>query len=264
MQIDYVNYALGILGVILAIIGIALSIRSIKKKEPIYSIKSNNLISGSVSTLNKLLISYNNQKIENLTVSKILFYNRGSETINKQDIQTINPLRVSSESGNILDASIIQVNHVSNNFYLNNDDEHDISFGFDYLDIGQGAVIQIIHTGLASEDLNIDGDIKGVQRLIQVPSDKLTSAKPMTKNDRRFLTAVLICGGITTYLFLFDKSLLNSSFTSYPWMIGVLVLVILVLGGAGIIIFILWTIAYILSLFYAQNSIPKGLEKFAE
>ena len=123
-----------VIGVILAIVGIALSVRSIKKKEPIYSIKSNNLISGSVSTLNNLLISYNNQRIENLTVSKILFYNRSSETINKQDIQTINPLTISSETCNILDASLLQANYPSNNFIVTRDTAtEDVSIDFDYL-----------------------------------------------------------------------------------------------------------------------------------
>ena len=109
MPIDYLNYALGIIGLVLGIIGIVLSVRSVKKKEPVYSIRSNNLISGSVSTLSNLLISYKNQKIENLTVSKILFYNRGSETLRRHDIQTINPLKISSKTCNILDGGITKI-----------------------------------------------------------------------------------------------------------------------------------------------------------
>ena len=116
MEIDYLNYALGIIGLILAVVGIVLSLKSIRKKEFVYSIKSNNLISGSISKLSNLVILYNTNQIENLTVSKILFYNRGSETIHQQDIKTINPLMISSETCKILDASVLQVNHPSNNF----------------------------------------------------------------------------------------------------------------------------------------------------
>ena len=59
MDADAINMMFGVIGTIgtiLGIVGIVLTIRSIKKKEPIYSIKSNNLISGSASILENLHI----------------------------------------------------------------------------------------------------------------------------------------------------------------------------------------------------------------
>src|SRR5688500_3410655 len=98
MKADYIGYALAVLSLIYAYYHYR---KGLKIKEPVYSIKSNNLISGSTSTLENLNISYKDYKVENLTVSKILFYNRGAETINRQDIETINPLKISSETCNI-------------------------------------------------------------------------------------------------------------------------------------------------------------------
>ena len=100
-----------------------------------------------------MTVNYKEEKVENFTVSKILFYNRGRETINKQDITTISPLRVSSGNYHILDASILQVNKTSNNFKINLDREKEnVYLDFDYLDKNQGAVIQVVHTGLSSDD----------------------------------------------------------------------------------------------------------------
>lgn len=89
--------------------------RGIRMKEPVYSIKSNNLISGSAATPENLNISYKKRKVENLTIPKILFYNRGAETITWQDFETINHLSISSETCKILDGSVLQSNNISNN-----------------------------------------------------------------------------------------------------------------------------------------------------
>jgi len=61
MNTDAINFIFGVIGAIgtiLGVIGLVLTVRSIRKKEPVYSIKSNNLISGSASTLENLNVSY--------------------------------------------------------------------------------------------------------------------------------------------------------------------------------------------------------------
>jgi Ca2+/Na+ antiporter len=64
-----------VVGAIFFIIGLIPAyyfyVKSIRIKEPIWSIKSNNLISGSVATLKNLSIAYKKHKVENLTVSKV-------------------------------------------------------------------------------------------------------------------------------------------------------------------------------------------------
>jgi hypothetical protein len=71
-------------------------IKSMKQKEPFYYIRSNNLIQDNLSQMSGLNISYSGQKVENLTVSQIIFWNRGSEIINKDDIVISEPLRIES------------------------------------------------------------------------------------------------------------------------------------------------------------------------
>jgi len=96
MNTDVINIVFGIIGTIgtvLGVVGLILAKRGVKKKEPVFSIKSNNLISSSISILENLNITYKDYKVESLTVAKILFDNQGAETITRQDTETINPLR---------------------------------------------------------------------------------------------------------------------------------------------------------------------------
>jgi hypothetical protein len=44
---------------------------------------------------------------------------------------------------------------------------------FDYLDKGQGGIIQVIHTGLSSSDLTLNGDIKGARLEKVKPRDRI-------------------------------------------------------------------------------------------
>jgi len=141
MNRDYFGYFLAIISIIYAYY---LQRKSIRIKEPIFSIKSNNLISGTVSILENLTISFKDHKIQNLTISKILFFNRGAETITRQDIETINRLSISSETCKILDGSILQVNNQSNNIKVLYDPANkNVFIDFEYLDKIKGQLSKL-------------------------------------------------------------------------------------------------------------------------
>ena len=54
---------------------------SIRTKQPSWAINSNNLISGFSAKLPDLDIKYLGKGIENLTISKVMFWNAGNQTI---------------------------------------------------------------------------------------------------------------------------------------------------------------------------------------
>src|SRR6266545_4481769 len=114
MKTDYIGYGLAIVGII---VSYYFYIKSKRNKEPVYSIKSVNVISDYSSKYQALKVIYRGSKVENFTVTKILLYNRGAETITKQDIETINHLRIiGKDTTALLDAKILQANNASNNF----------------------------------------------------------------------------------------------------------------------------------------------------
>ena len=261
MNADIFNYAVGIIGTILGIVGIVLSVKSIKKKVPTYSIKSVNVISDYTSKYENLAVSYKDKIVENFTVSKVLFYNRGSETITKQDIDTIAPLKISSETCDILDASILQVNKTSNNFRINLDRGKEyVYIGFDYLDKNQGAVIQVVHTGLSSDDLVLEGDIKGVQKLYQVQPESLIKNIKLSPNATRFVWIAIFFA----LIFWFEIGNVRLLMNSGNFIFMVASFVVIILGGTATLMPIFLIIDGIRQSLFSNRVIPKDLENFFE
>ena len=84
MTIDTI---LGIAGAVIGVLGIVTGyvfyLKSKREKEPCYSEDDVNLIKGYSSIFKDLSIKYQRKPIENLTVSKLVFWNNGNEIIDK-------------------------------------------------------------------------------------------------------------------------------------------------------------------------------------
>lgn len=155
------SFALAIIGLVLVVI---FYIRGKKTKRPTFLIRSSNLIADFSSKLDKLQILYDTRGIESLTVSKIAFWNDGRQTIDSRDVAEADPLRIAlKEPHNILDVSVIYEKNKANKFHvLPLEGEPSVNIGFDYLDKDEGGVIQLIHTGKSSSDIEVLGIVKGV------------------------------------------------------------------------------------------------------
>lgn len=157
------------------------------QKRPFYSVRSFNLIHDSSSTIENLDIKYkvcndNRQKedceleaIKSLTVTKILFWNGGRTKIDKTDIDD-NPITiVASGKNSILDGETLHISNDKTDFKF---DREANTINFDFLDSGDGGVIEIIHTGLSDEDIILDGYVEeskfnGNIKLIEVNRKKI-------------------------------------------------------------------------------------------
>ena len=137
--------------------------RGKREKKPCVAIRSINILRDFSSKFESLELSHLGEKIENLTVTKILFWNGGRETILALDIPEAAPLCISTkEERRILDAKIIQVKNPANKFCISITDQGSSAhLYFDYVDKDEGCVIQLMHTGRSSQDINITGKIKG-------------------------------------------------------------------------------------------------------
>lgn len=152
-----------IIGLILAVIGIYATIKSKKDKKPSYALWGFNLVKNFKYNIESLEMLHKGEKIENLTVTKLAFWNAGRETINNQDIVTIDPPRIIiKDEGEILDAKIIDINNPSNNFSIDiSKEKNSILLNFDYIDKNDGIILQILHTNLSPKSLELIGKIKG-------------------------------------------------------------------------------------------------------
>lgn len=94
-------------------------IKGRKHKEISYEINSQELIKNNISTVPKLKVMFDNQKIESLTATKIILWNSGDDVIWKEDIVNSKPLVFSAlNTAKILDANIIKQNEESNEFCI--------------------------------------------------------------------------------------------------------------------------------------------------
>ncbi|MBV6627241.1 MAG: hypothetical protein KI793_30605 [Rivularia sp. (in: Bacteria)] len=158
------NGALALIGIILALIGIYLTIRSIKKKIPAYYFESRSLnFSGEYSRVKDLefIFKYKNEPVDKLTFTRILFINKGRDIIDNSDIIPDRPFRISLKSNfKVLDAQILYSRNQSMNNLKIEWSDNDIFILFDYLAQLEGLVIQIVHTG-TEKDICLKGFLKG-------------------------------------------------------------------------------------------------------
>jgi hypothetical protein len=158
----FISLVLGLAGLFAAYIFYK---KSLRLKLPTYTVYTNNLVQNAVSQMSGLEIAYKSHRVSALSVSKIVFWNAGSETLDSSDIVTANPLRVCCEGDvQLLDAEVLLANNKSSQLTVEVANSGNEAFiGFGYLDKNQGGVIQVVHTGLVSTDLAIRGDFKGAK-----------------------------------------------------------------------------------------------------
>ena len=152
---------LSLIAIFSALFAIYTWIAGKKKKQFSLVCKTNEVIASGKSKIDKLFIQYDGETIENLSITKFYIWNSGNEVINKSDIVNSRPLSIiGSEPASILDAQIIKANEETNAFSIVDIKKQRVAFDFDYVDQGDGFVVQILHTGQAI-DLDLDCKIKG-------------------------------------------------------------------------------------------------------
>lgn len=151
------NFTIAIIGIFLAIF---FYIKSNKVKLPYYAISSHNIVRDLVSSIDLLKVLYDRERIENLTATKIAFWNAGNDTIKREDISV--PLTVTVKKGHILKAQKLHEVEEENGFSIPiSKDKSHINLDFNYLEKNQGVIIQLLHTGKSDQDILIKGHIMG-------------------------------------------------------------------------------------------------------
>ena len=148
------NFTIAIIGLFLAIF---FYIKSKKVKLPYYAISSQNIVRDLVSRIDSLEMLYAGERIENLTATKIAFWNAGNDTIKREDIPDKAPLTINVKKGyKILNAIILHFIEKSNEFSIHiSDDKSHITIDFEYLDKNEGVIIQLLHTGRSEQVLKL-------------------------------------------------------------------------------------------------------------
>jgi hypothetical protein len=160
-----------IIGIVLSVIGILTGyifyIKGQRIKEAAWTIDNFILIKGYSSLVKDLDIKYRGKTIDDLTVTKVVFWNNGNDIIDGTDIKTALPLSIRAvDDTEILEVQILKVSNPANLFTSElEDNRKSARLIFDYLNSNEGAVIQVLHTGASLVNIIVWGEIKGVKEL---------------------------------------------------------------------------------------------------
>ena len=173
------NVCLG-LAVISIILCIYFYIKAKKVKQPTYAVRTIRLIEPKIKNIGNINISYLENKIENLSVSKIALWNSGRDTIDYTDVAKNDNLKIIIDSQyRILDCSILFQKNKANSFTVEiSNDGKAVAINFDYFDCNEGVILQVFHTGNSSNNISLIGRIKSVNRIKRKGEQKRNNSKP--------------------------------------------------------------------------------------
>lgn len=171
------GFFIGILGVVLAIV---FYVKSKKDRLPCYEVSGNTLIEGVDKALDGLQLQYKGKQQNRITVTKIVLWNDGRETIDKNNIVPTDPVRVICPVDiDILDIQVTQVSSNANAIELcepSKDGENtSYPINFEYLDHKDYLVIQIVHNGDETRKFSVKGKIKGVSDIARITNARVES-----------------------------------------------------------------------------------------
>ena len=154
-------FVLALITVVSFVFGIYTWIAGKERKQFSASRKTNEIISAGKENINKLEIRYGNLDITDFSCTWFYIWNSGSKVLNESDVVDGCPICVTN-TGNamVLDAKVVRVSEKTNNFAITKATNRKVVVSFDYVECGEGAVLQILHTGDA-RNLDINCKIKG-------------------------------------------------------------------------------------------------------
>lgn len=198
------------------------------------SCKTNEIIVAGKSSIDKLDIRYDGQNISNLSSSNFYIWNSGNTVINPSDMVLSRPLCIKNTgTAKILNAEILKCSEETNSFYLNKVTDEIVEINFEYVDHGEGLLLQILHTG-ASNDLELDCKIKGGKGIVDRSPIKRKNAEHKSQiimdTMGSMLPAIMSFGTflLSIKLTMFIKTLIELA----SWIEGFLTLIIMVIGFA--------------------------------
>lgn len=191
------SIGIGILGIFLAIF---FYFRQNREKKPIFSIKSFNLTNNFSNKLDNFELLYYGKRVENLTITKIAFWNDGNEVIRGQDIAPADPLKVTvGNKFKIFNAKILEGTAKKENQFKIIKNDESITISFDFISQNEGAILEVVHSGLSSKDINITGTIIGVGKPRQIDSFFILTGTSKINKQQLLLSVFIV---IIFYIYL--------------------------------------------------------------
>lgn len=154
------------------ILGVILTIRSIKKMKPSYSVRNIKLFSEKIQTIDDLNVLWQGKPLKNLTLSRVLIWNRGREPIRRADIAPADCIRIGVDpESEIIACKVDKCSNNSNNFHARIENKI-VVVDFDFISFKEGAIIDIYHTGTIHDQIFFSGTIIGIGNFQYILDDE--------------------------------------------------------------------------------------------
>ncbi len=170
LQSPWLGLLLAVIGILLGAIGVVLTIRSRSKARLVYQSRDLVLIGQpDANPAGEIKILFNDAMVPRVVVTRLAVWNAGNTTIKRDDIVFSDPLAVCFDSDvMILGSRRLKASQTVNDFRLKiqEQDRSRAVLEFDYLNNGDGAVFEIVHTG-ARGGVSVTGSVRGISRGVE-------------------------------------------------------------------------------------------------
>jgi hypothetical protein len=206
LQSPSLGLGLTLLGIALSVVGVVLGIRSRSKARMAYQTHDFALVGQpDANSVGEIKILFNDSPVPRVVVTQLAVWNAGSTTVRSDDIVAADPLAVCFEPDVlILGTRRLKATQAVNDFRirLQEQDRTRALLEFDYLNSGDGAVFEIIHTG-AKGKAKVTGSLRGISRGVESWGDlqewdeqksRLASSSSGLVGPGAFMVVVLLFG----------------------------------------------------------------------
>lgn len=191
----WIGFAVGILGILLSYY---FYVRNRNWKRP-YCLTFTHAIAGRMLTeVPDFRITYKGKPVPRLAVTKLVFWNAGTDTIQAVDVPAAAPFAVSiADDAQFLNYKLDFVKKDANAVTLAIDkDLRRIDIAFDYFDKNDGFVVELLHTGKSDSAIALESVFKGAQPLVRRSAAALLSLpKPIRQllaSERRSVAGLFL------------------------------------------------------------------------
>lgn len=162
---------------------------------PVYQVRSLKLIGKEEQALpEEVEIFFKGRTVPRLTKTHVILWNSGNDTLDGGNIVVDDPLRFEySERAEVLRSHVLKITRDTNKFAanINPNSTNEVICSFDYLEAGDGAIIELLHSAEESYP-EVRGTIRGVPKgplnWGRIPRGRIGPFK----NRRRALVIILL------------------------------------------------------------------------
>ena len=231
--LDYLQWASTPIAVIAIVVAIILYFRSKREEKPGYVSRTIELVGPHGALADEVRILYGSEEVPRVSSTRIIFWNRGRQTIDRQDIRKDYPLEIvfhrydlqpsmtnDKSTGHekrlfeiacLEDIRVLRsrVHKMSREHILfdvldhtrdKSLPENKVRITFDFLDQNDGADIEVLHTGDRDVQFNVQGVIRGVAEIKNLGSFGREPSSERLTLSKRFLGYSAITVGIISIL----------------------------------------------------------------